>query len=251
MHLFALGTATTVDVGLHTGVIVGYVLAAVGVSSFAMVIIIVVKIRRKKDTNETGTANVTATAHYANLVVGNPGEKDITDSAIEEACLHRGMSIGETNSRSGVMEPDVHIQHVYEKLQDVTESNQSAYCKIDHTSTNDQKMDTMKTISTYVENLQSLESTLKNVEEEISVVLDNKEQLLLKELETARANKIRDKWKQHDSDKDKDGTIINFVQALQSIEGELIRLEEKRKCLLGKKEILLRQELANTTDNEK
>ncbi|KAL3879732.1 hypothetical protein ACJMK2_032018, partial [Sinanodonta woodiana] len=52
----------------------------------------------------------------------------------------------------------------------------------------DHNMESMKTISTYVETLQLLESSLKSVEVEISVLLDMKEQLLSEELQTARAN---------------------------------------------------------------
>ncbi|KAL3879726.1 hypothetical protein ACJMK2_032012 [Sinanodonta woodiana] len=245
------GAPGTVDVGPNIGVIVGSVLAAAGVSIFSMVIIIViVKKRRKKHNNETSTANVATAEHYANVIVGNPDAvcKITTRSITEKNTAYS--DIGEASLQRGVMEPFVPVQNVYEKLQDVTESSESAYCTRDHTRINDQIMESIKTCSTFVETLQSLESTLKSVEEEIIVLLDKKEQFLSKELETARTNKLRDKWKKKDSDKDKDNTSVNYVQALQSIEEELRILEEKRKCLLGKKEILLRQELAKTTENE-
>ncbi|KAL3879735.1 hypothetical protein ACJMK2_032021 [Sinanodonta woodiana] len=126
----ALRTVTSGDAGSHTGVIVGSVLAAIGVSISALVIIIViVKDRRKKHTNETSTDNMTTAAPYANVIVGSPDavgkitartitENDITYSAIETARPHAGMRIGVTNNRSVVMELDVPVQNVYEKLRD-------------------------------------------------------------------------------------------------------------------------------------
>ncbi|KAL3879744.1 hypothetical protein ACJMK2_032030 [Sinanodonta woodiana] len=250
-----LRTVTTADVGPDTGVIVGSVLAAVGVFISAMVIIIVVvKKRRMNHNNATSTDNVTTAAHndaVCKITARNITKKDTTYSTIENASLHRGMRIGVTNTQSDVTERDVPVLNVYVKLQDVTESIESAYCTIDDNRINDHEIESMKIASSYVETLQSLESTLMSVDEEINVLLDKKEQILSKELESARANKLRDKWKQKDSGKDKGSNSVNCVQALQPIEGELRILEEKRKCILGRKEILLRQELAKTTDNEK
>ncbi|KAL3879729.1 hypothetical protein ACJMK2_032015, partial [Sinanodonta woodiana] len=248
-----LRMVTSVEVGPNTGVIVGSVLAAMGMSISAMVILIVVlRNIRKKHTNETNADNATTTATYANVIVSNPdavckitpctiAKTDTTYSAIEKASLYIGMRSGVTNSRSVVIELDVPVQNVYEQLQDVTESNESAYCTIDHNRIHDHNMESMKTSSTYVETLQLLESSLKSVEVEISVLLDMKEQLISEELQTARANKLRDKWQQNDSEKDKDNTIVT----LQSIEGELRILEDKRKCLLGRKYIILSQDLPN------
>ncbi|KAK3577065.1 hypothetical protein CHS0354_037089 [Potamilus streckersoni] len=265
------GTVNHVDVGPNTGVIVGSVLAAVGVSIFTMIIIIVIaKYRRKKNNNETSTENVTTATHYANLDIGNPdtAEKTTTFSGIEEASQQKGMPIGRADSHIGVKDLDVPVDNEYEffssqKLRHIPES---AYSTIEHSLLDYQGKESMENSSNYVENLQSLERALKSVDEKISVLLDRKEKLLCKELEIARANKRLDKRKKKNpiqSDTNNDSTDVNdkrrgdsescgnFVQMLQSLEGELRLLEEERKCFLERKENLLRQELAKTTEEEK
>ncbi|KAL3879955.1 hypothetical protein ACJMK2_032231, partial [Sinanodonta woodiana] len=183
------GTLGTIhgDVGPNVGVIVGAVLTVVGVSIFALVIIIViVKNGRKKDKVKSNTDNVTTPAQYANMVVGNPAcnnvrsreESETTFTAIEAASPQTGMPIEATKTMNGLIEHDVLVHNSYEKLRYVTDSTESAYTTLDH-----------------------------NLEE--------------------------------------------FIEALQSIEEKLRNLEEKRKYLVGRNEINLRQELAKTTENEK
>ncbi|KAL3879757.1 hypothetical protein ACJMK2_032043, partial [Sinanodonta woodiana] len=266
-----LKTVNPAENGPNIGAIFGSVLAAVGVSVFAMVIIIVVVRKRKRAKNETRTENITPDTDYANLVVDNPAFKitvssrqeiETAFSAIEKASLQSGSPIHATNSHSDVMEPDIPVHNVYEKLRDVTESTESAYSTIDHNLIHDQEMNTIKNCSNYIETLQELESALKRLEEEISVLLDRKEKLLCKELEASRAIKIRDKRNETNSthsNKGEHSTYVNeefrdvmdgcgkYVQMLQSLEGELRMLVEKRKNLLQRKETLLRQELSKTS----
>ncbi|KAL3879945.1 hypothetical protein ACJMK2_032221 [Sinanodonta woodiana] len=161
------------------------------------------------------------------------------------------MPIRATNCHSCVMEPDVPAYKEYEKLRYVPDSTESTYYTIDHTLIDDQIMESMKNCSTFVETLHGLENALKSVEKEISVLLSKKETLFSNELKGARTTHLGDKLKGKDSHKDKDITIVNYVQMLQSVENEVRIFEEKRKCLLGRKEILLREELAKTTESEK
>ncbi|KAL3857595.1 hypothetical protein ACJMK2_012244 [Sinanodonta woodiana] len=62
------------------------------------------------------------------------------------------MSIGATNSLSGIMESDVPV-HVYEKLRDATGPSESAYSSIDHSIIN------------FVPALQSIEGELRILED--------------------------------------------------------------------------------------
>ncbi|KAL3879928.1 hypothetical protein ACJMK2_032204, partial [Sinanodonta woodiana] len=269
-----LDTVTPGDDGPNNGVIVGSVLAALGVSITAMVIIIIIVKRRKMRNDETGTEHVTTFTNYDNLAVGDPEaaikftlpsreESETAISASKEANVQMEIPIGESNSHSGVMETDVPVHTVYEKLRDVPdpESTESVYSTINPNLINEPSMNTIQIGSNYIETLQELESALKIIEEEIGVILDRKGKLLRKELEKPRAIKLRDMRKETDStqlDTHKDYTYVNlasidamerssnFVKMLQSLEGDLRLLQEKRKCLFERRETLLRQELTNT-----
>ncbi|KAL3879936.1 hypothetical protein ACJMK2_032212, partial [Sinanodonta woodiana] len=268
-----LETVTSGNDGANNGVIVGSVLAAVGVSITAMVIIIVIVKRRKRKNNETGTKNVTPFANYVNLVVGNPDaaikfnvpsreQRETEFSTLEETSLQNGMKIDATNSHADVMDAYMHMHNVYEKLRGVPESTESAYSTIDHSLINQQNMNTIENGSNYIETLQELESALKSIEEEICVLLDRKGILLRsKELDKPRASKLQDMRKETDStplDTNEDYTYVNlesidaldrsgnFVKMLQSLEGDLRFLQDKGKCLFERRETLLRQELTKT-----
>ncbi|KAL3879764.1 hypothetical protein ACJMK2_032050 [Sinanodonta woodiana] len=245
-----LETVTPGDDGPNNGVIVGSVLAAVGVSITAVVTIIVV-VKRKRRFDETATEIVTPFTNYANLAVGNPDvaitftvhsreteESETALSASKEAGVQNKLPIGETNSHSGVIETNVPVHNEYEVL-----------------------ISTIEIGSNYIETLQELESALKSIEEEIGVLLDRKGKLLRKELDRPRAIKLRDMRKETDSNQlntSTDYTYVNheikdalehsgnFVKMLQSLEGELRLLEEKRRCLFERRETLLRQELEKT-----
>ncbi|KAL3879918.1 hypothetical protein ACJMK2_032194 [Sinanodonta woodiana] len=270
-----LETVTPGDDGPKNGVIVGSVLAAVGVSITAVVTIIVV-VKRKRRFDETATENVTPFTNYANLAVGNPDvaitftvhsreteESETALSASKEAGVQKKLPIGETNSHSGVIETNVPVHNDYEKLRGVPdpESTESVYSTIDQYLINEQRISTIEIGSNYIETLQELESALKSIEEEIGVLLDRKGKLLRKELDKPRAIKLRDMRKETDSNQlntNTDYTYVNleikdalehsgnFVKMLQSLEGELRLLEEKRRCLFERRETLLRQELEKT-----